>query len=106
MSTFFSENVIGVTMNFTWMIRAFCAIMRLFFQNVCVIFNTLVPTLSKTLCTNLVKIPCLDYRAYHENFVSFHCHLRTSDRIVHLLQGHTGESRRVPGLGCEQDEDV
>jgi hypothetical protein len=49
------------------------------------------------------KIPCLDFRAYHENFVSIRCHLQIGVHVVHSLQDQTDGSRTVPGLGCEQD---
>jgi hypothetical protein len=35
----------------------FFAVMRLFFYKVFIIFSTLLPVLSKTLCTNVVKFP-------------------------------------------------
>jgi hypothetical protein len=57
-NSFFSENVITVTMKFTWMIHKSFAIMRLFFHKVA-IFNTLLPTLSTKLYTNVVEFPAL-----------------------------------------------
>jgi hypothetical protein len=56
-SIFFSEDVIAITMKITWMIHTSLAIMSLFFHKVSVIFNTLLPTLSKTLYTNVLKFP-------------------------------------------------
>jgi hypothetical protein len=54
-SVFFSENVIAITMKFTWMIHASFAVMRLFFYSV-TIFSALLPALSKTLYTRVVKL--------------------------------------------------
>jgi hypothetical protein len=56
-SDFFSENVIAITIKFTWIIHTSFAIIRLFLHRVSVIFNTLLPVLSKTLYTNVVKFP-------------------------------------------------
>jgi hypothetical protein len=56
-SSFFSVDVIVITMEFTWMIYTSVAVMRLFFHKVSVIFNTLLPTLSKMLYTSVVKFP-------------------------------------------------
>jgi hypothetical protein len=39
---FFRENVIAITMKFTWMIRTSFVIMSLFFHIVFIIFDTLV----------------------------------------------------------------
>jgi hypothetical protein len=55
--TFFSENVISVTVNFTCMIHRAFAVMRLFFHKVYVTFSTLLPTLSKTLYASVAKLP-------------------------------------------------
>jgi hypothetical protein len=65
MPPFFSENVITITITFTWMILTSSAIMRLFFHKVSVILNTLLPALSKTLYTTH-KIPCLEFGSHHE----------------------------------------
>jgi hypothetical protein len=56
---FFSENVIVITTKFTWMILISLAVVRLFFHKVSIIFNTLLPTLSKTLYTNVVKLTAM-----------------------------------------------
>jgi hypothetical protein len=56
---FFSENVIVVTVKFTWMIHTHFAIMRLFFCTVFITFNAVLPTLSKMLYTSVVKFPAL-----------------------------------------------
>jgi GMP synthase PP-ATPase subunit len=52
--SFVSENVITITMKFTCMIRTSFTVMRLFFHKT-VIFNTLLPLLSKMLYINVVK---------------------------------------------------
>jgi hypothetical protein len=54
---FFSESVIAITMKFTRMFHIPFAIMRLFCHKVCIIFNTILLTLSKTLYTRVVKYP-------------------------------------------------
>jgi hypothetical protein len=54
---FLSENVIAITVKFTWVIHTSFAIMRLFFHRVSIIFNTLLPLLSKMLYTGVVKFP-------------------------------------------------
>jgi hypothetical protein len=54
---FFSENVTATTVKFTWMIHISFEIIRLFFHKASFCFNTLLPTLSKTLYTNVVKFP-------------------------------------------------
>jgi hypothetical protein len=59
LKVFFLEHVIAITVKFTWMIQISFAIMRLFFHRVIVIFNTLLPTLTKTLYTSVVKFPAL-----------------------------------------------
>jgi hypothetical protein len=56
-SIFSLENIIATTMKFIWMICTSFAITGLFFYKVSVTFNTLLPTLSKTLCTGVVKFP-------------------------------------------------
>jgi hypothetical protein len=52
---FFSENVIALTVKFTWMIYISFAIMRLFFHKVFAIFITPLPMLSKVLYAIGVK---------------------------------------------------
>jgi hypothetical protein len=54
---FFPENVTAITIKCTRMIHRFLAIKGLFFHRVSVIFNTLLPALSKTLHANVVKFP-------------------------------------------------
>jgi hypothetical protein len=54
---FFSQNVTAITIKFTKIIHALFAIMKLFFLKVFIIFDTLLPTLNKTLYTNVVKFP-------------------------------------------------
>jgi hypothetical protein len=54
---FFSENITAITVKFTRLIHASVAIVRLFFNKVLVIFNTLLPTLNKALYTSVVKFP-------------------------------------------------
>jgi hypothetical protein len=56
---FFSENIIAAIVKLMWMIHTSFTIMRLFFHRVFIIFNTLLPTLSKTLYTSVVKFPAL-----------------------------------------------
>jgi hypothetical protein len=63
---FFSENVIAITMKFTWMIHTSVAIMRIFFHKVSIIFNTLLPMLSKMPLHSCCKIPCLNFGAHHK----------------------------------------
>jgi hypothetical protein len=58
-SSFFSENASAITMEFTWMFHTSFAIMRLFFHKASIIFNTLLPTLSKMLHTHVIKFSAL-----------------------------------------------
>jgi hypothetical protein len=54
-------------MNFTRMLHASFAIMKLFFHRVSIIFNTLLSVLSKTEAIyQCCKIPCLSFGAHHE----------------------------------------
>jgi hypothetical protein len=46
-ATFFVENIIAITVEFTWVIHTSFAIMRLLFHKVTFIFNTILPTLNK-----------------------------------------------------------
>jgi hypothetical protein len=55
---FFSENVTVITLKLTWMIHTSSAIMGLFSHKV-ITFNTLLPMLSKTLYTSVIKFPAL-----------------------------------------------
>jgi hypothetical protein len=104
--SFFSENLIAITVTFVWVIHTSFAIMRLFFDSLCLSFNTLLSALSKTLYNSAVKFPCLDFGAYHINFVSVCCHLQNGVHVVRPLRGQTGGSWRVPGLGCKQDGEI
>jgi hypothetical protein len=56
---FFLENVIAVTVKYMWLIRTSFAIVTQFFDRVFVIFNRVLPTMSKTLHTKVVKFPAL-----------------------------------------------
>jgi hypothetical protein len=98
---FVSENVIAVTVKFTWMIHTSFEIMRILFHRVCAVFNTLLPTLNKTLYTSVVKFPAST--SEHITKLSYYFHLQNGLHIVHLLEGQTGGSQKVPELGCEQD---
>jgi hypothetical protein len=54
-SNFFSENVTAITMKFIRIIHTSFAIIRLLFHKVSGTLNILLPTLCKTLYTNVVK---------------------------------------------------
>jgi hypothetical protein len=56
---FSSENLIAVTLKFTWMTYTSFAIMRLLSCKVSIIFSTLLPLLSTTLYTSVAKFPAL-----------------------------------------------
>jgi hypothetical protein len=63
---FFSENVLAITVKFTWVIHTCFAAVRLFFHKIIFIFDTLLPALSKMLHTSVVKFPhncrrCMNY---------------------------------------------
>jgi hypothetical protein len=98
---FFAENETAITMKFIWMIHISLAI-RGYFSTKSPSFSTLLPKLSKTPHTSVVKLR-LDFRAHHKNFVSIHCHLQNGVHIVHPLQVQTGSTQKVPNLGCGQD---
>jgi hypothetical protein len=103
-SIFFSENVNAITMKFTWMLHYIFCNHKAIFPQIFFIFNTVFSVLNKTLCTSIVKlIPCLDFGAHHENFVSFHCHLQNGVHVLQPLQAQTVGSQRAPAVGCEQD---
>jgi hypothetical protein len=51
----FFRKVIAITLKFAWMIRTSFTVTRLFFHNGFAIFNTLLPTLSKTLYTSVTE---------------------------------------------------
>jgi hypothetical protein len=82
---FFLENLIAITVKFTWMFHTSVAIMRQFFHEVFIIFNTRLLTLSKTLCTSVIKLSGSTYE--HENFVSICCRLQNDVHTVHPLEG-------------------
>jgi hypothetical protein len=73
-------------------------ILRIFFHSVPVIFNTLLPTLSKKLRTSFVKFP-----SSTSEHVTTRCHLQNGVHVVCPLQDQTGCSRKVPDMCCEQD---
>jgi hypothetical protein len=72
------------------------------FHKVSIISNTSLSTLNKILYTNVAKFPALTSEHILRT-VTVQCHLQDIIHIVHLLQGQTGGSQRVPDLGCEQD---
>jgi hypothetical protein len=76
--------------------------MRLFFYKVSVIFNKLLPTLSKTLYANVI-FPASTSEHITKNFVSVRCHLQNGVHVVLPLRARTGDSRRAPDLDCAQD---
>jgi hypothetical protein len=55
MPPFSSGNIISITMKFRWMFHISFAIMRLLFDKVSIVFNALLPTLSKTPYSSVVK---------------------------------------------------
>jgi hypothetical protein len=68
---FLSENVVAITMKYTWMIYSSFAITRLFFHKVTFIVYTLLPTLSETLYTSVVKFPASTLEHIKETFFQF-----------------------------------
>jgi predicted membrane-bound mannosyltransferase len=58
-------------MTFIWMIHTCFANMWLIFQEVSIIFNTLLPTLSKMLYTNVVKLPTSTSEHFMKTFFQF-----------------------------------
>jgi hypothetical protein len=54
---FFSENITAITVKLIRIIHISFAIMGLYFHKVSIIFNTLLPVLSKTLHTYAAKFP-------------------------------------------------
>jgi hypothetical protein len=74
-----------------------------FFHKVSVIFNTLLPTLSKTLYTIVVKFPSSTSKHATKTMFQFVVICKMAFHVVHNLQGHKGSSKRVPDVGCEQD---
>jgi hypothetical protein len=89
-------------MKFTWIIHTYFAITGLFFREVSVISNALLPTLNKTLYNNAVKFPA-STSEHITKTGSIRCHLQNGTHAVHVLQSQTSGSRRVTDLGCEQD---
>jgi hypothetical protein len=63
--------------------------------------STLLPKLTKTLYTSLVKL-CLNFGAHHKNFISVFCCLQNCIHVLHPSQGQTGGIWRMLNLGCEQ----
>jgi hypothetical protein len=57
MPPIFLEILIAITVKFTWMICTSFAIMRPFSYKVFIIYNTILPTLSKMLYASTVKFP-------------------------------------------------
>jgi hypothetical protein len=98
---FFSGNVIAITLKFTWMVHTSFAIMRPFWHKVFIIFNTLLPMLSKKLHTTVVKFLALTLEQNLKT-VSIHC-LQNGVHVVHPLRSQTGRNWRMPDVGCEQD---
>jgi hypothetical protein len=75
--------------------------MRLFLRNISFVFNTLLPALSKTLYTSVVKFPASTSKQITKT-------LRPLSSAkwrpgIAFFTGPTGGSRTVPDLGCEQD---
>jgi hypothetical protein len=97
----YSEKLIVIIMKFTWTIHTSFAIMRLFFHKVSVIFNTPLPTLSKTLYISAVKIPASTSEHITRTLFQFVVICKCAF-IGHSLQGQTGGSRKVPDLGFER----
>jgi hypothetical protein len=79
------------------------AIIRLFSHKVFVIFNTVLPTLSKTLYTTAVKFPASI--SAHITKILFQfvviCRMASTQSVPYRTKQVT--SRRAPDLGCEQD---
>jgi hypothetical protein len=71
------------------------------FPKVFTIFNTLVPTLSKMLCTSVIKFRVLTL-AHITKTVLICCHLQNGILIVHTLKGQTSDRQRLSDLGCGQ----
>jgi hypothetical protein len=95
--------LIAITIIFTLLIHTSFAIMRLF-HNFSFIFNTLLPTLIKALCTNVEKFPALTSE-HTLDFVLVRCHLQNGIHVVHPLWGQPGASWRMPHLTCEEREE-
>jgi hypothetical protein len=64
LSAFLTGNVTVIAMKFKWMIHKSFANMMPFFHKVFVVFNTLLPALSKTLYTKAAKLPA---STHHEH---------------------------------------
>lgn len=58
-SYIFLENVFAILVKLTWMIHTQFVIMRQNFNKFFAFFNALLPTLSKTLYTNVAKSPAI-----------------------------------------------
>jgi hypothetical protein len=81
------------------MIHTSSAIMKLVFHTASIFFNTILPTLTKTLLTNALKFPASTSK---QNFVSVRWQLQNGVQVVHSLHDQTGYKHKVPDLGCEQ----
>jgi hypothetical protein len=77
------------------MIHTPFGIMTLFFHKVSVIFNALLPTLSKTLYVQIWSTS--------QNSVSVCCHVQNGVHAAQRLHAQTGVSQRAPDVGCKQD---
>jgi hypothetical protein len=73
-----------------------------FFHKVFIIFSKPLPMLSMMLYTCIVKFPALTPKHIMKTLFQFIVTCKMH-HVVHLLQGQTGGSQRVPDLGCEQD---
>jgi hypothetical protein len=80
----------------------FCNYEGFFFCKVSIIFNTLLPVLSKTLHTNVVKFPASALKHIIKTLFQI-IHLQNDVHVVYPLQGQTGGSQRVSGVDCELD---
>jgi hypothetical protein len=81
-------------MKFKWMIYISSAIMRQFFLRDLVIFNALFPTLSKVLCTSVVKFPSSTAEHNTKNLFQLTAICKMAARVASLLS-QTGGSWRV-----------
>jgi hypothetical protein len=78
----------------------FLQIMRLFYHKVSIIFNTLLPTLSKTLCNSDVKFPASTSEHITKTLLQFVVICKMASKLCFLYRA---KESRVPDLGCEQD---
>jgi hypothetical protein len=87
------QNVIAITMKYKRMIHTSFANTRLFSHKVPVIFKALLPTLRRTLYTN-VKFPASTSENVTKTLFQFGVH------VVQHFQGQKVGSRSVSDLGC------